>query len=83
MVELSQIRDYDDQDFIIEMLKKHIHYTDSSFAKDIILRWYEFMPKFVRVLPLEYKRALNEIKNALIDEKLRTIREEEQLEETF
>ncbi|HPS57005.1 MAG TPA: glutamate synthase large subunit [Spirochaetota bacterium] len=83
MVEISPVRDYDDQDLIIEMLKKHIHYTDSSFAKDIILRWYEFMPKFVRVLPLEYKRALNEIKNALIDEKLRTIREEEQLEETF
>lgn len=83
MVEISPVRDYDDQDLIIEMLKKHIHYTDSSFAKEIILRWYDFLPKFVRVLPLEYKRALNEMKNSLIDEKLRTIREEEQLEETF
>ncbi len=83
MVEISPVRDYDDQDLILEMLKKHIHYTDSSFAKEIILRWYEFLPKFVRVLPLEYKRALNDVKNSLIDEKLRKIREEEQLEETF
>ncbi len=83
MVEISPVRDYDDQDLILEMLKKHIHYTDSAFARDIILRWYEFLPKFVRVLPLEYKRALNEMKNSLIDEKLRAIREEEQLEETF
>ncbi len=83
MVEISQVRDYDDQDFIIEMLKKHIHYTESAFARDIILRWYEYLPKFVRVLPLEYKRALNEMKNALIDEKLRAIRKEEMLQETF
>ena len=83
MVEISPVRDYDDQDFIIEMLKKHIHYTESLFAKEIILKWYDYLPKFVRVLPLEYKRALNEMKNALIDEKLRAIREEEQLQETF
>ncbi len=83
MVELSQIRDYDDQDFIIEMLKRHIHYTDSSLARDIINRWYEYLPKFVRVLPLEYKRALNEMKTALIDEKLKAIREEEQLQESY
>jgi len=83
MVELSHIRDYDDQDLIIEMLKKHIHYTDSHLAKDIINRWYEYLPKFVRVLPLEYKRALNEMKTALIDEKLKAIREEEQLQESY
>ncbi len=83
MVEISPVRDFDDQDFIIEMLKKHIHYTESPFAKEIILKWYDYLPKFVRVLPLEYKRALNEMKNALIDEKLRAIREEEQLQETF
>ena len=83
MVELSQIRDFDDQDFIIEMLKKHIHYTDSPLARDIINRWYEYLPKFVRVLPLEYKRALNEMKTALIDEKLKAIREEEQLQESY
>jgi glutamate synthase (NADPH/NADH) large chain len=83
MVELSQVRDFDDQEFIIEMLKKHINYTDSTLAKDIINRWYEYLPKFVRVLPLEYKRALNEMKTAMIDEKLKAIREQEQLQESY
>jgi glutamate synthase (NADPH/NADH) large chain len=83
MVELSPIRDYDDQDFVIEMLKKHIHYTDSSFAREIINKWYEYLPRFVKVLPLEYKRALNEMKTALIDEKLKAIREEEQIQESY
>ncbi|HPF04499.1 MAG TPA: glutamate synthase large subunit [Spirochaetota bacterium] len=83
MVELSQVRDYDDQDFILEMLKKHIHYTDSALAKDIIMKWYDYLPKFVRVLPLEYKRAMNEMKISLIDEKLKAIREEEQIMESY
>jgi len=83
MVELSQVRDYDDQDFIIEMLKKHIHYTDSALAKNIIMKWYDYLPKFVRVLPLEYKRAMNEMKISLIDEKLKAIREEEQIMESY
>lgn len=83
MVELSPVRDFDDQDFLIETLNKHLHYTDSILAKDIINSWYEYLPRFVRVLPLEYKRALNEMKTALIDEKLKAIREEQMIQESF
>ena len=83
MVELSPVRDYDDQDFIIETLNRHIHYTDSEAAKRIINNWYDYVPKFIKVLPLEYKRALNEMKIALIDEKLKAIREEQMIQESF
>jgi hypothetical protein len=34
-------------------------------------------------MPFEYKRAMNEMKTALIDAKLKMIRFEEQLGETF
>jgi len=83
MVELSSVRDYDDQDFLIETLNKHIHHTDSQVAKEIINNWYDYLPRFVRVLPLEYKRALNEMKTALIDEKLKAIRAEQMIQESF
>ncbi|MBN2402232.1 MAG: glutamate synthase large subunit [Spirochaetes bacterium] len=83
MVELSQVRDYEDQDFILELLQKHIKYTDSSNAKDILKNWYDYLPKFIKVISFEYKRAMNEIKISMIDEKLKKIREEEQLEEIF
>ncbi|MBN2040906.1 MAG: glutamate synthase large subunit [Spirochaetes bacterium] len=83
MVELSPVREYDDQDFIIEWLRKHIKYTDSSLAKDILKNWYDYLPRFIRVMPLEYKRAVNEMKIQRIDEKLKKIREEEQLEEVY
>jgi glutamate synthase (NADPH/NADH) large chain len=83
MVELSPVRDFDDQEFIIEMLKKHIGYTDSALARRILANWYDYLPKFIKIMPLEYKRALKEMKIEMIDMKLKEIREEEQLEETF
>jgi len=82
MVELSPVRDYDDQDFIIELLHRHVRYTGSSLAREILEHWYDYLPKFVKVISFEYKRALNEMKMLQIDEKLKRIREEEQLEVT-
>jgi len=58
-----------------------VKHTGSTVAKKILENWYDYLPKFIRVMPIEYTRALNEIKMARIDEKLRKIREEEQLEE--
>ena len=79
MVELAPVRDYDDQDFIIEMLRKHFKYTGSTVAMTILNNWFQFLPKFVKVLPFEYKRALQEVMIEQIDKKLQMIREEEQL----
>ncbi|PKL41372.1 MAG: glutamate synthase large subunit [Spirochaetae bacterium HGW-Spirochaetae-1] len=83
MVELTQVRDYDDQDFIIETLKKHIQHTQSDKAKEILRNWYDYVPRFVKIMPFEYKRAMNEMKIELIDEKLKSIREEQQLEGAY
>jgi glutamate synthase (NADPH/NADH) large chain len=83
MVELSAVREFEDQDFIIEYLQKHVKYTASSVAKDILRSWYDYLPKFVKVLPLEYKRALDEMRLAQIDMKLARIKEEEQLGVTY
>ena len=32
--------------------KKHVKYTGSTVAQDILHSWYEFLPNFVKVLPL-------------------------------
>jgi glutamate synthase (NADPH) large chain len=79
MVELSPVREFEDQDFIIEWLQKHVKFTASTVAKNVLKNWHEYLPKFVRVLPLEYKRALDEMKIAQINTKLAHIIEEEQL----
>jgi glutamate synthase (NADPH/NADH) large chain len=80
MVELGPVRDFDDQDFVIELLRKHFRHTGSLMAQEILNRWYDFLPRFVKVMPFEYKRAIQEIMIEQIDKKLRAIREEEQLE---
>jgi len=83
MVTLSAVREYEDQEFIIEHLEKHVKHTGSTVARDILHGWYEFLPKFIKVLPLEYKRAMDEMRLSMIDEKLARIREEEQLGVTY
>ncbi|MGV8059784.1 MAG: glutamate synthase large subunit [Smithellaceae bacterium] len=83
MVDILPLREFEDQEFIIECLEKHLKYTGSTVAKDILRNWHEHVPKIVKVMPLEYKRAMDELKLSMIDDKLARIREEEQLGETY
>ena len=83
MVDIAPVRDYDDQDFIIEHLHKHVKHTGSTVAADILANWYDYLPKFIKVIPFEYQRAMKELMIDRIDEKLKRIREEQQLEATF
>jgi glutamate synthase (NADPH/NADH) large chain len=83
MVEITPVRDFDDQDFIIDMLHKHVRHTGSTVAKKILDSWYEHVPRFVKVIPFEYQRAMKELLIEQIDEKLKGIRQEEQLGETY
>ena len=36
----------------------------SSRAKDILDNWADYLPKFVKVMPVEYARALKELEKA-------------------
>ena len=42
-------------------VEKHLRYTGSARAKQILDNWAEYLPKFVKVMPTEYRRALLEI----------------------
>ena len=43
------------------LIEKHAEYTGSERAKHILAHWNEYRPKFVKVMPNEYKRALIEM----------------------
>ena len=49
---------------IWEMVVRHHKYTGSKRAKTIIDNWASYLPKFVKVMPLEYRRALEEMEKA-------------------
>nr|VFK79683.1 MAG: GXGXG motif-containing protein [Candidatus Kentron sp. SD] len=40
------------------LIERHIRYTDSARGKMILERWAEYLPKFVKVMPMEYRRVL-------------------------
>ena len=43
------------------LIGKHLHYTGSSLAKRILDDWDEYLPKFLKIMPVDYRRALTEM----------------------
>ncbi|MGD9931354.1 MAG: glutamate synthase large subunit [Mangrovibacterium sp.] len=70
LVELSPVEDKADVDELQKMISKHLLYTQSSLAATILTNWEEYLPKFVKVIPFEYKKVLEEIKLREIERKL-------------
>ncbi|MFP3042619.1 glutamate synthase large subunit [Treponema primitia] len=79
MVELSGLDNEEDEQFVRQQIEQHIYWTGSSYAKNIFDNWGEYKPKFVKVLPVEYKMALQKMKLAELDRKLYDIREREEI----
>jgi glutamate synthase (ferredoxin) len=46
-------------------IEKHAEYTHSDKAQKVLANWEEMVPKFVKVMPRDYKRVLQAIENAL------------------
>jgi glutamate synthase (NADPH/NADH) large chain len=70
MVELSGISDYEDIKELQELISNHLSYTKSPLAEKILTNWEIYLPRFVKVTPLEYKKVLNEQKIREINIKL-------------
>ena len=53
-----------DERLLRVLIQKHLHYTGSQRAKEILDHWEKYLPKFVKVMPTEYRRALKEMAEA-------------------
>ena len=47
------------------IIESHLRYTGSERAKAILDDWDNYLPKFVKVMPVEYRRALREMQAKL------------------
>jgi glutamate synthase (ferredoxin) len=45
-----------------EMIRKHAEYTKSGRATKILAAWEEMVPRFVKVMPKDYKRMVQAMK---------------------
>jgi len=70
LVELGPVEDKADISELQEMISKHLLYTQSPRASKVLTNWEEYLPKFVKVIPLEYKKVLNEQKLKEVKRKL-------------
>jgi glutamate synthase (NADPH/NADH) large chain len=58
MVELEPVRDKADQALLKGLIERHARYTGSAKAKKLLSQWETVLPKFVRVISVEYKKVL-------------------------
>ncbi len=50
-----------DEERLYQLISNHLHYTGSLRAKQILDNWAGFRPKFRKVMPVEYRRALEDM----------------------
>jgi glutamate synthase (NADPH/NADH) large chain len=58
---MSDMSQYDAARLYV-LIARHAHFTGSTVAAKILSDWTTWYPKFRKVTPVEYRRALNELK---------------------
>jgi glutamate synthase domain-containing protein 3 len=64
MVATEKLADAKEIAAVRAMVQKHYDYTKSERANVVLADWDKFVPKFVKVMPNDYKRMLAEIAHA-------------------
>src|SRR5688572_20745277 len=64
MVGLDRLEDAVEIDGVRRMIESHLHYTSSERAKQLLADWAGSVPRFVKVIPKDYKRMLAAIARA-------------------
>jgi glutamate synthase (NADPH/NADH) large chain len=58
-----------DAERLHQLIENHLHYTGSARARAILDDWATYLPKFVKVMPVEYRRALEEMARQQVADK--------------
>jgi len=70
MVEISLIEDSMDNKELHGLISNHFKYTESILAKKILDNWSFYLDKFKKIVPIEYKKVLQEEKIEAINKKI-------------
>jgi len=58
MVELETVWQQEDKRLLENLIRQHLRWTGSAMAKAILDAWPNMVGKFVKVMPIDYRRAL-------------------------
>lgn len=73
MVELSLIEDVHDNRELHRLISAHYRHTRSPLAQTMLDDWMNYVQKFIKVIPIEYKKVLHDEKMAALNAKIATI----------
>jgi len=62
MVELGGFEDAAEEESVRQLIQRHAEYTKCQRAWKVLALWDEMVPKFVKVMPKDYKRVLESLK---------------------
>ncbi|MDX9703536.1 MAG: glutamate synthase large subunit [Candidatus Auribacterota bacterium] len=62
MVDIETVTEKEDIDFLRSYIEKHIKYTASRYAANLIENWEQILPYFVKIMPIDYRKALEKLK---------------------
>jgi len=61
LVDLTRDMTRHDKQRLRTLIERHLHYTNSDVARTILADWENQFSRFVKVMPLDYRRALEEM----------------------
>ena len=73
MVELGLVEDSVSRKELLELIRQHYLHTGSSLAGRMLDDWQRYVVDFIQVVPIEYKRVLQEEQNKKLQEKIANI----------
>ena len=73
MVEINLVEDSVSRKELLELIRQHYLHTGSALAGRMLDNWSHYCEEFVQVVPIEYKRVLQEEQNKKLQEKIANI----------
>ena len=70
MVELSLLEESAARKELLELIRKHYHYTGSQLAGRMLDNWERYADSFIQVTPIEYKKVLQEEQMRKLQQKI-------------
>ena len=61
-VELEKIESAEEEAEVKDLINRHVQFTGSTVGSRVLENWSEFLSQCVKVMPTDYKRVLNEMK---------------------
>jgi glutamate synthase domain-containing protein 3 len=62
MVELESVWHKEDKELLYDLIRRHLSWTSSRQAQRILDAWPEMIGRFVKVFPIDYRKALDKMR---------------------